>query len=44
MTYGGYAIFMPYAGVEAKLWRSENVFYDWVQDLCVTRRQFLNQV
>ena len=44
MTYGGYAIFMPYVGVEAKLWRSENVLYDWVQDLCVARRQFLNQV
>ena len=26
---------MPYVGVEAKLWRSENVLYDWVQELCV---------
>ena len=44
MTYGGYAIFVPYVGVEEKLRRSENFLYDLVQELFVARRQFLNQV
>ena len=44
MTYGGYAIFVLYVGVEAKLRRSENFLYDLVQELFVARHQFLNQV
>ena len=44
MTYAGYAIFVPYVGVEEKLRRSENFLYDLVQELFVAPRQFLNQV
>ena len=40
MTYGGYAIFVLYVGVEAKLRRSENFLYDLVQELFVARHQF----